>query len=113
MHYLITCGSTLHLEPPFCGFQQSDGAVKTLSHNHLEIFREALRIFQIFCMLHMLDYFHLSNKAYQGPSVISFRPITERNVFPLMALAACLSSPVKEKNTARPWFSFSNKVKAY
>ena len=60
---------TLHLEPLYCGFQQPDGVIQTLSHNHLEIFHEALRIFQIFYMLHMLDYFHLSNKAYQAPQL--------------------------------------------
>ena len=68
-HYLITCRPTLHLGPPFCGFQQPDGVVQTLEHNRLQIFHEALRIFQIFFMIHTLDYFHLSKKAYQAPQL--------------------------------------------
>ena len=68
-HHLITCRPTLDLGPPFCGFQQPDGVPQTLECNRLEIFHEALRIFQKIFMIHTLDYFHLSKKAYQAPQL--------------------------------------------
>ena len=43
---------------------------------------------------------------------MSFKPLAELKVFTPMILTACLSSPVKEKNNARPCSFFSSKVKA-